>query len=97
MDLKQEWALVPEEKMAGIRESARAVAKEAGRLIRLARRPPVRKDSPSLGFALMPTDLNPRIVRKRPRKAAPGRILFDAQGRVISVRNAPTVRRLRRR
>ena len=37
------------------------------------------------------------IRRKVPRKAARGRVLFDAQGRPVSVRNAPAVRRARRR
>lgn len=36
------------------------------------------------------------IRRKVPRKAARGRVLFDAQGRPVSVRNAPAVRRARR-
>jgi len=37
------------------------------------------------------------IVREKPRKAAAGRTLFDAQGRPVSVRNAPTVRRAKKR
>ncbi len=37
------------------------------------------------------------IRRKVPRKAARGRVLFNAQGRPVSVRNAPAVRRARRR
>lgn len=37
------------------------------------------------------------IRRKVPRKAARGRVLFDQFGRPVSVRNAPAVRRARRR
>ena len=37
-----------------------------------------------------------RVNRKRPRRAAKGRTLFDSRGLPVSVRNAPNVRRLRK-
>ncbi len=47
-------------------------------------------------FFPVPSQRTP-IRRKVPRRAAPGRVLFDQFGRAVSVRNAPTVRRARRR
>ncbi len=38
-----------------------------------------------------------RVSRKKPRKAAPGRTFFNSRGLPVSVRNAPNVRRLRRK
>jgi len=38
-----------------------------------------------------------RITRSPPRKAGKGRVLFTASGKPVSVRNAPTVRRRRKR
>ena len=83
--------------MAGIIKTAKAVGREAGRAFGSLRAPRARKGSPSLGFALVPDQLNPRVVRKKPRKAGRTRILFTKSGKPVSVRNAPAVRRLRKR
>lgn len=47
---------------------------------------------PALAFAVHPV-----IVRAQPRTAARGKVLFDSLGRPVSVRNAPSVRRLKKR
>ena len=50
-----------------------------------------------LAFALVQQPISPRVVRKQPRVAARGRVLFTRSGKPVSVRNAPNVRRLRKR
>ena len=47
---------------------------------------------PPLAFAV-----TPQFIRETPRTAGKGRVLFDHFGRPISIRNAPTVRRLKKR
>lgn len=56
------------------------------------RSPPRIGGQPALAFAVTPS-----IIRERPRVAAKGEVLFDQFGRPVSVRNAPSVRRLKRK
>ena len=37
-----------------------------------------------------------KIIRRRPRIAGKGRVLFDKFGRTIAIRNAPNIRRLKK-
>lgn len=38
-----------------------------------------------------------KVLRRKPRRAAPGMVLFNRQGMPVSVRNAPSIRRIRKK
>lgn len=91
--------------MAKLRRVIKEVGQELGQAIRGAKRfvkKNVRKPKriagqPPLGFALVPENIGVGIVRDKPRMAAKNEVLFDRFGRPVSVRNAPSVRRAKRR
>ena len=62
----------------------------------IKKRVSVPKSQPPLAFAVAP-QISPGIIRTTPRTARKGETLFDAEGRPVSVRNAPRIRRLRKR
>lgn len=62
-----------------------------------ARGTPITRQSLGTMITGAGTEARSPVVRRKPRVAARGRTLFDAQGRPVSVRNAPAVRRARKR
>ena len=71
--------------------------REGGRFLRRNVRAPARiAGQPPLAFAVVPT-ISPGINRQQPRMARKGEALFNAEGMPVSVRNAPGVRRAKRR
>jgi len=86
--------------MAGKKRERRTLFQEVGTAFKpfvSSLRAPARvAGQPPLGFAVVPP-LNPRVVRKKPRMARKGEVLFDREGRAVSIRNAPNIRRLRKK
>ena len=73
-------------------ELGQAFSKSKEFLRKRVRAPQRVMGQPALAFAVTPS-----IIRERPRVAARGVVLFDQFGRPVSVRNAPSVRRLKRK
>lgn len=87
-----------------VRRVVKEVGSELGQAFRQGRsflkknvRAPARTAGlPPLAFAVVPT-ISPGINRSPPRMARKGEALFNAEGMPVSVRNAPGVRKARRK
>ena len=91
-----------------IRDSVRTRAREVGSELaggfrqgrsfirKNVRAPATTPGQPPLAFAVVPI-ISPGINRERPRIARKGEALFNAEGMPVSVRNAPGVRRAKRK
>jgi len=87
-----------------VRTRAREVGRDLGTAFRQGRtfvrknvRAPVRiAGQPPLAFAVAPP-ISMGINREQPRMARKGEALFNAEGMPVSVRNAPGVRRAKRK
>lgn len=53
--------------------------------------------SPILEEFRMPGPMDSMFVREEPRTAGRGRVFFDEFGRPLSIRNAPNVRRIKKK
>ena len=73
-------------------ELGQAFSKSKEFLRKRVRQPPRASGQPPLAFTV-----TPQFIRETPRTAGKGRVLFDQFGRPVSVRNAPSVRRLKKR
>ena len=85
-----------------VRKRAIEVGSELGMAFRQGRRfvrrnvraPRSVGGQPPFAFAVVPP-ISEGIIRRQPRTARRGEVLFDAEGRPVSVRNATNIRRFR--